>query len=880
MTSLTTYKSPVPDRVYVPRSVLRLIEEEARRGSATSLENETGGILIGRRLEGANRMELLIVAATGPGEKAYHHPVEFNPDIDYVNRKLQEYHTRYPRTDYIGTWHKHPPRYPQFSSGDVATAHAVFRDSAYKVDEIINPIVWVDQGKFTIRYYYMSRQMARQAEPFYEVQEPRIMLIDDDHPYIQREAAANTTNGAANDRIGEEYRLLSQRGYQVKLQHEGAEYFFEVRDERYHDLVIYLVAPVGFPQVPPTLMVERGGEALPPNDGGVINQWTYSKGAAHLVEVADGVIGTLNFTVAPAPAPVPTPAFAPVPKPESLALPPPLRPVRAAPRKEAVASPQLIAVLALVLVVMAGITGWFFTSRGQTAVTVTPQSVVPKEPIITPSSGAASTVAQPALTTQPTQTIEAEWATLKALPPEKQIARLLVFIDEGRVADPHGTPSASLLHEARLARVKELLAQQPPDFLHARATADDALREAATDPTHLESASDSFVSVLVAEAKVIKAANPIEAESVLNSWPASQDGQLSLTVRSNLAEARQAVTEAKGRLDQTAQLALAWQSYDAATQSSAWDQAVRALDSIVTLTSINPDPALFRSPPNDPRLLGLAGVQAQTRLSYARVLWPIGNLEAAHAQIAEALKIQTFLPPEVLTKITSASETQDRAEALWSQVNQAFTRKDWAAALTALRDLEGLDGFGKDAVNPQRPGQTVAILSDKARTAQTAAQEKPAPAKPTIPPVDTAATGTAQAVASASAVAATAEADQAASATEVAAAATAQSVKQTAEAPPRLKYAVNVAEISAEEMIAANNGTLPPVVNTLLVGPDNVGISVGGVQVALGVRFTLISGVGDIKVAYAVDRSDIDTVGGHITPEIGKFYKVTVAKVE
>jgi Prokaryotic homologs of the JAB domain len=294
MTSLTTFKSPVPDRIYITRSALRLIEDEARHGNSTSLENETGGILIGRRLDATNRLELLIIAATGPGDNAYHHPVEFSPDIEYVNGKLQEYHARYPRTDYIGTWHKHPPRYQRFSQGDVDTAHAVFRDPAYKVKEIINPIVWVDQGKFTIRYYYMSRQMARQGDPFYEVQIARIMLIDDDHAMVQREAvASSTTIGATNDLISEEYRLLSEHGYQVKLCNEGAEYFFEVRSERVSDLVIYFVAPANFPQLPPVLMVECGGEALPPNDGGIINQWTYRNGAAHLVDVVEGVMASI-----------------------------------------------------------------------------------------------------------------------------------------------------------------------------------------------------------------------------------------------------------------------------------------------------------------------------------------------------------------------------------------------------------------------------------------------------------------------------------------------------------------------------------------------------------------------------------------------------------
>ena len=99
--------------------------------------------------------------------------------------------------------------------------------------------------------------------------------------------------------------------------------------------------------------------------------------------------------------------------------------------------------------------------------------------------------------------------------------------------------------------------------------------------------------------------------------------------------------------------------------------------------------------------------------------------------------------------------------------------------------------------------------------------------------------------------------------------------------PPRLKYAVNVAEITAEEMAAANGGTVPVGINTLLVGPGDVGLKIGGTQIPVRTGFTLIGAPGTFIVEYVGGRTGIDTVGSSaINPIPGKFYKVTVAKVE
>jgi integrative and conjugative element protein (TIGR02256 family) len=253
----------VPDIIYIARSVLHLMEQEAHRHSHAALgENETGGILIGRRLEAPQSVRMLIAAATGPGEGALHHLAEFNYDVDYVNQKLNEYRASYPTMDYIGTWHKHPLDYPTFSAGDVNTAHHLFQDPSYKMAEIINPIVWLDGDDFTIRYYYMSRAMATQGQPFVEIPAESIQVIDDDDSLIQRELC-----------IGEDFHRLLEGGYRVTIKQEADEYFFTVSTASLPDVVIYLVTSEDYPHSPPVVLVEQDGHEIAGDDGGVVEHW-------------------------------------------------------------------------------------------------------------------------------------------------------------------------------------------------------------------------------------------------------------------------------------------------------------------------------------------------------------------------------------------------------------------------------------------------------------------------------------------------------------------------------------------------------------------------------------------------------------------------------
>lgn len=282
MTSKWNARTPaVPQKVFITRSALQLMQDEARRHTQSGLgENETGGILIGRRLETLDQIEILIVAATGPGDDAFHHSIEFNYDVEHVNQKLGEYRASYPTIDYIGTWHKHPLDYPSFSDGDVHTAHHLFHDDSYKMQEIVNPIVWIDNDTFTIRYYYMHRTMAHQGQPFVELPEQTIQVIDDDDELVLHEQSLEA-------RISEENRRLIERDYTLTLSKEDNDYIFTINVDMLPGVAIYLIAHHDYPHTPPDIIIEQHGEEIEGHDAGIISQWSRRKGRCYLVEIVD-----------------------------------------------------------------------------------------------------------------------------------------------------------------------------------------------------------------------------------------------------------------------------------------------------------------------------------------------------------------------------------------------------------------------------------------------------------------------------------------------------------------------------------------------------------------------------------------------------------------
>lgn len=309
MSRQSIHSLPIPDHIFITRSALQSMKDEACHHTDSTLgENETGGILIGRRLDTNRAAEVLIVAATGPGEDALHHTFVFGPDVDYCNEKLDEYHHTYPRMDYIGTWHKHPRSFPSFSRGDVATAHEIFHDPSYQIDEIINPIVWVDHNQqITIRYYYMDRAMAMRHDDFVEISAELVSLIDDDDDRVINEQSLY-------GRLIEENKQFLARGHPFELKTTDDEYIFTIPLAEIPGLIIYLIVQDGYPQHPPTIILEQDGQQLTLDEPKSITHWYVQPKRCYLVEVVDELTQVLTSLspeerqqriVAPIPAPAP-----------------------------------------------------------------------------------------------------------------------------------------------------------------------------------------------------------------------------------------------------------------------------------------------------------------------------------------------------------------------------------------------------------------------------------------------------------------------------------------------------------------------------------------------------------------------------------------------
>ncbi|NJN65671.1 MAG: hypothetical protein HC884_02630 [Chloroflexaceae bacterium] len=178
--------SPVPDVVYVTRSVVQTIQQATRHRAGPG---RTGGMLIGRRLEREGRVEVLIVGAT------VHHEPE-SVDVAYVTQQLPIYQDTYPNVGFLGTWHGQQVGEPVFRPEDVYRAHEMFADPAYKVKEMVHPVALAHpggdggDGNIVIRYSYLNRSMANQRLPFTDIPESQVQEIPDDDERVASERAA------------------------------------------------------------------------------------------------------------------------------------------------------------------------------------------------------------------------------------------------------------------------------------------------------------------------------------------------------------------------------------------------------------------------------------------------------------------------------------------------------------------------------------------------------------------------------------------------------------------------------------------------------------------------------------------------------------------
>ncbi len=321
-------KPSEPDFVYIARSALETIEQEARRQSiagAGQISPQVGGLLIGGRINEQNsEFDLLIVAATNPDE----HAPGLTPDIPSVQQQLAAQQMAYPRLGYAGSW-RTTATPDQASEDDSHAAYAILLNAYQRIEELVYAFAHVeDDGNFIVRYYYMNREMAEQNQPLVGIAPDRIYTLEDSDPVVTRERAADTATMAAAapigtpERIDEEFRRLVARGYQVKMREREDGHQFAVQDTRLPGVTLYLITTGAYPATPPTVLAIRDGQRVPIDEAGIMSRWTLSQGALYLVDIADDLTRELLFQ-SPPPDALPPPPATPTTQPE--------RPTRAAP---------------------------------------------------------------------------------------------------------------------------------------------------------------------------------------------------------------------------------------------------------------------------------------------------------------------------------------------------------------------------------------------------------------------------------------------------------------------------------------------------------------------------------------------------------------------
>lgn len=138
--------------VIVPRPELDTIRSETAANREDG--SETGGVLIGRRLDDER---LFCFAATRPGPNAEHRRAEFSPDVDHAQSILDDYRTEYDVV-WIGTWHKHPGEMNRLSDGDVTQMRDFVRDPE-TVDEIVAIVTTYVDGVVKLNPFYMDQSL-------------------------------------------------------------------------------------------------------------------------------------------------------------------------------------------------------------------------------------------------------------------------------------------------------------------------------------------------------------------------------------------------------------------------------------------------------------------------------------------------------------------------------------------------------------------------------------------------------------------------------------------------------------------------------------------------------------------------------------------------
>ncbi len=179
--------------MYSPTVILpEHVREDIRRIVAASSNDETGVSLFGVAV-GACRV---VLAAVGPGPRATHTPVYYEPDVDYANAAFDALKSALPGISWIGEFHVHPRGMPWLSGHDRETMRWLLADTELDLTDFVAGIMQRQDRDVAIYPYYFSRDVTDGQAALLEVvgsaadivREARFLALQDvsDAPRCER----------------------------------------------------------------------------------------------------------------------------------------------------------------------------------------------------------------------------------------------------------------------------------------------------------------------------------------------------------------------------------------------------------------------------------------------------------------------------------------------------------------------------------------------------------------------------------------------------------------------------------------------------------------------------------------------------------------------
>ncbi len=258
------HRTTIPYKILFTQSAMDAIEQETLRYREQGLE--TGGILVGKKLDDGN---FLIVAATGAGPMADHAVHTFAPDHDFANRELRRARSRYNNVDYVGLWHKHPPQMDYPSGGDWQQVQDILGDPDYKVNgELVTPIIVVRGEQIVLRAYYVSTA----SQDFAPVE---YVVVPNDDPRVQEVTIPEHPIDRLYARFEEERAQLIAIDDAIDVQITSLDtehHAFTVRYLGPPQIEIYLICGSDYPQSSPQMIFSKDGVETPVTST-VLNAW-------------------------------------------------------------------------------------------------------------------------------------------------------------------------------------------------------------------------------------------------------------------------------------------------------------------------------------------------------------------------------------------------------------------------------------------------------------------------------------------------------------------------------------------------------------------------------------------------------------------------------